>query len=118
MAECRFGELAPGARFHWRQRTWTKTSPLLARADGDPEPVMVPRATRVVTENADDNGDTPAEPRPITRQSLEQLHGELVRLLETLPLEPDILHSTLTKMRERFDSLIHKQRQPERTPPK
>ena len=105
MPERRFGELPPGTRFRWREQTWIKTSPLLARSSEEAEPVLVPRSARVVRLEPRQEPGTPRTLQlPVT--ALEVLQQELVTLVEALPLEPDLTRTTLETMRHHFHNLI------------
>jgi len=89
VAELKFGQLPPGTRFHWQNREWYKTSPILACAQGEEKPVLVPRSTRVEVPDQPAAGETPAPtPSQIERIMNDLLH-DLREQLETSALSSD-----------------------------
>jgi len=85
VAEQKFGQLPPGQRFSWQGKIWQKTSPLLACAEGDEQPRIIPRSARVTPENTG-NSREPCDP---LRLMLLQVQQECLEKMELLQLSPD-----------------------------
>jgi hypothetical protein len=98
VAELKFGRLPPGGHFRWKNREWQKTSPILACARGEDNPVLVPRSALVefLDEQTSEKSAGAAAARidPI----MKDLQGKLQRQLETSDLSPDQRKELLLQM--------------------
>ncbi|WP_419600497.1 hypothetical protein [Thiolapillus sp.] len=89
MAEQKFGHLPLGQRFSWRGRIWQKTSPLLACAEGDDQPRIIPRSASVVpadTGTADGSRTDGEDPVSL---ALLRVRQECLEKMELLQLPQD-----------------------------
>lgn len=81
----KFSQLPVGLRFLYEGKTYTKTGPLQALADGGNNPRMIMRAARIQT--LDDTGSTEREPVTSDRDALEAAlalyHRQCLSILET-----------------------------------
>ena len=61
----KFGSLAIGQRFRWRDAVYVKTSPILALAEASDAAQMIPRSA-TVTPLTQEHGAEPDRPSPAT----------------------------------------------------
>ncbi len=106
MPEVRFGKLAHGQHFVWRNREWTKIGPLLAQRKGRGDTVMLRRSTLV--EVRESQMSIPGlERRMVSREELGHLFREIALLAEKLPLRDPEREVFVAEVREHFLAVMH-----------
>ena len=88
MAELKFGQLAPGRRFRWKNQLWLKTGPILACPEGGEKPVLVPRSAMVEVLDGPAPSGHAKEPAEPVGPVMEELRNKLLSRVEALPLAP------------------------------